>query len=238
MHINLEIACNSYQSCLHAQQGGADRIELFENIHEGGCTPTYGMIKQVKAAIKIPVYVMIRPRGGNFLYTNDEFEIMESDIKVCHIWGVQGVVFGILNADGTIDKKRCAHLLSRLGTMKATFHRAIDRTEDIYQAVEDCIELGFERILTSGGKKNVEEGKEILKDLQQKYGSKIIIMPGCGVSSDNIASIVQYTGVSEIHATAKSMVENTMDFIKNEFADTTFVSNSVEIKTMRNNLII
>jgi copper homeostasis protein len=233
----LEIACNSYAACLNAEKGGADRIELFENLHEGGCTPTYGMIKQVTADIKLPIYVMIRPRGGDFVYTDEEFDIMLGDIKVCLIWGVKGVVFGILDKLGNVDKDRCAIIMSRLGHMKATFHRAIDRSNDIEKATEDIIGLGFERILTSGGKRDVSAGKEVIKNLQEKYGTKIIIMPGSGVTPDNANQLINYTGVKEIHSTAKKTFPSAMEYQHPLFNDTTAYTDETTVRLLKEKIV-
>ncbi|MBS1773181.1 MAG: copper homeostasis protein CutC [Bacteroidetes bacterium] len=232
----LEIAANSYQSCLAAQQGGADRIELFENLPEGGCTPSYGMLKYVREKITIPVYVMIRPRGGDFLYTDEEFEIMERDVQLCSQLGFKGVVFGILDAQGNVDVARCKQLLSLCGNMKATFHRAFDRANDLDVSIRQLIDLGFERILTSGGEPDVVKGKDIIKHLQKEYGDDIIIMPGCGVTADNAAMIAGYCGVSEIHATAKEQILSNMQFHKAHFADNRFESALDAIKAIRKTL--
>lgn len=232
----LEIAANSYRSCIAAQQGGADRIELFENLGEGGCTPSFGMLKQVKENISIPVYVMIRPRGGDFLYSNDEFEIMKNDIEICKQLGFPGVVFGILNREGEIDMERNQTLLKLAGPMKATFHRAFDRTNDMFHSIRSLIELGFERVLTSGGEPDVTQGKENIRRLQQEHGQQIIIMPGCGVTPENARDVVNYCGVSEIHATAKGKVISAMNHQKNFFADNLYESNPDTIKSIRESL--
>lgn len=228
----LEIAANSLQSCLAAQRGGADRIELFENLAEGGCTPSYGMLSWVKEHITIPVYVMIRPRGGDFLYTDDEFEVMCRDIELCRESGFPGVVFGLLDAGGNIDVDRCRELLNLRGDMKVTFHRAFDRSRDLSQSIRQLIDLGFDRVLTSGGEANVDKGKEILRQLQQQYGNEIILMPGCGVSSVNAKAIVDYCGVHEIHATAKIAVPSGSLFQKTPFADGRQASSEEEIRAI------
>lgn len=228
----LEIAANSLQSCLAAQRGGADRIELFENLAEGGCTPSYGMLSWVKEHIAIPVYVMIRPRGGDFLYTDDEFEVMCRDMELCRESGFPGVVFGLLDADGNIDVDRCRALLNLRGDMKVTFHRAIDRSRDLSQSIRQLIDLGFDRVLTSGGEANVDKGKEILRQLQQQYGKEIILMPGCGVSSANARAIVDYCGVHEIHATAKGKVPSARQLAKPQFLDERSESKEDEIRAI------
>ncbi len=226
----LEIACCNYQSCMNAVENGADRIELFENLPEGGCTPSYGMLVQCIKNISIPLYVMIRPRGGDFVYSDSEIEIMNSDIKMVKKLGFAGVVFGVLDAKGNIHKKACSLLLRSCGSMKATFHRAFDRSLDLEKSTQIIIKLGFERVLTSGGKPNVIEGLEKIASLQSKYGNEIIIMPGSGVHSKNIADIIHKTNCKEYHATAKKIVQNVL---KNEhFKDTHFESDANEIKEL------
>ena len=203
----VEIACNNLQSCVNAETSGADRIELIENLKEGGCTPSFGMIKKVKEKIGIPIYVMIRPRGGDFVYSKEEIEIMHIDILMCKELGVDGIVLGVLTKDGNVNVEACADLLETWGNDRATFHRALDRTIDIEKSMEDIINLGFERVLTSGGYKNVTEGKEVIMNLQQEFGEQIIIMPGAGVSPANAKEISDFCGTNEIHATCKKDVE-------------------------------
>lgn len=238
MSILLEIAANSFQSCMAAQAGGADRIELFENLPEGGCTPSYGMLALVREKINIPVYVMIRPRGGDFIYSDDEFEIMRRDITMCKQLGFTGVVFGILDAHGAIDTERCKDLLSACGDMKVTFHRAFDRAKDLHNSIQQLINMGFERVLTSGGETNVEKGKDVIKQLQQQYGKDIIIMPGCGVTAANAREIIDYCNVKEIHATAKGKVSSYASHTKPHFADEWNESNMQEIKAIKQSLVV
>lgn len=233
MGILLEIAANSINSCIAAQQNGADRIELFENLPEGGCTPSYGMLQMVKEKIDIPVYAMIRPRGGDFLYNDDEFEIMQRDVEICRQLNYKGIVFGILDADGNVDIERCKALLALAGDMKATFHRAFDRAKDLHKSAAEIANLGFERILTSGGEADVVKGKEIIRALQKQFGKDIIIMPGCGVTADNAKTIADYCGVTEIHATAKGQVRSAMQFQKPGFTDSRYESEAKAIAAIR-----
>lgn len=204
--ITLEIACNSFTSCLHAAQGGAQRIELFENLHEGGCTPSYGMIKQVKEKIKLPVYVMIRARGGNFVYSNDELEIMIHDVMICRELGVNGIVFGALHEDGRVNEAACERIMKAWKYGPATFHRAIDTSDNLITAAETIIELGFERILTSGGQSTAWEGMETIAAMQNKYGHRIEIQAGSGITNENVSAIIANTGVRSVHATCKMNV--------------------------------
>jgi len=237
MSVLLEIAANSFQSCMAAQEGGADRIELFENLTEGGCTPSYGMLALVKEKIHLPVYVMIRPRGGDFIYSNEEFEIMHRDIAICRQLGFPGVVFGLLDAQGCVDVARCKDLLSACRDMKVTFHRAFDRSKDLHESMRQLIGLGFEHVLTSGGEPNAEKGKDAIKKLQQEYGKDIIIMPGCGITSLNARAIADHCNVSEIHATAKAKVSSGMQHSKLHFTDEWHESNLQEIRAIKRSLL-
>lgn len=238
MSVLLEIAANSFQSCVAAQEGGADRIELFENLPEGGCTPSYGMLSLVKERINIPVYVMIRPRGGDFIYTDDELEIMRRDIEMCKQLRFPGIVFGILDTQGNVDVARCKDLLSASGDMKVTFHRAFDRAKDLHESMRQLISLGFERVLTSGGEANVEKGKDVIKKLQREYGKDIVIMPGCGVTSANARAISDYCYVSEIHATAKGKTQSHSSYSKPHFIDEWHESNMQEIRAIKHSLTV
>src|SRR5579862_5938299 len=176
----LEVCANSVASALAAQEGGATRIELCENLYEGGTTPSYGQISLARNLLKIKIYVLIRPRGGDFLYSDMEFEIMKADIRHCVDVGCDGVVIGMLNADGTVDKARCAELvrIAKKGGLGVTFHRAFDMSSDMNQALEDIIAMGCERILTSGGKSTVVEGIHVVAQLIKKAAGRISIMPG------------------------------------------------------------
>lgn len=204
----IEIACNQFQSCVNAMQGGAHRIELFENLAEGGCTPSIGMLEKVREVIHLPIYVMIRPRGGDFNYSSDEIEIMSRDIRLCKKVGVDGIVFGILDRNKNVNTDAYKRLLDTWGNDRATFHRAFDNCVQLEDSLEKIIQTGFERVLTSGGKENVELGKETIKNLQSTYGKEIIIMPGAGVTPFNAKKIADYCLTSEIHATCKTYDAN------------------------------
>lgn len=232
--ITLEIACNSWESCINALNGGADRIELIENLHDGGCTPSAGLIK-MSSKLSIPVYVMIRPRGGDFIYSEEEIQIMESDIDICQSVGVKGIVFGCLTKEGLVDTALCERLLKRWGG-PATFHRAIDECQDIFKACEAIIELGFERILSSGGATTAMAGIETLKAMQLEYGESIKIMPGCGVNSRNIKDILKITDCQEIHATCKSIFKDeSIKFPKRLFAIRS-ISSEILIKELKSKI--
>jgi copper homeostasis protein len=210
----IEVCANSITSALAAQEGGASRVELCENLYEGGTTPSYGEILLARKLLHIKLYVLIRPRGGDFLYTDLEFEVMMADVRYCIEAGCDGIVIGILNADGTVDKKRCAQLINmaRQWSVGVTFHRAFDMCADLYQSMEDIIELGCERILTSGGKSTAMEGVHILAHLIEKAAGRIKIMPGSGISENNVADLVEFTGATEVHSSARVRVESKMSY--------------------------
>lgn len=207
---------------MNALNGGAHRIELFENLGDGGCTPSHGTIKKTMQ-IGIPTYVMIRPRGGDFVYTNDEIDIMLADIEQCKTLGVNGIVFGCLTSNGLVDKSLCKRLLDSWNG-PATFHRAIDRSFDIMQAAFDIVDLGFERILSSGGALNVLDGIPALKKMNSQLGSLITIMPGAGVTVENAAQVIRETGCMELHSTCKSRQKSNNGNLNPMFDDKADVS--------------
>ncbi|XP_065653263.1 copper homeostasis protein cutC homolog isoform X2 [Hydra vulgaris] len=178
----MEIVVDSFESAEAAQSAGANRVELCSNLIEGGCTPSLGLVQYIKNKLDIPVFVMIRPRGGDFLYSDDEFEVMKLDIKEFKKSNVDGFVFGILKSDGSIDKDRNQELVDLCKPLSVTFHRAFDVCIDGYQALEDIISLGFDRILTSGRENSCLEGLPMLASLIEKAGDRIIIMPGGGIT--------------------------------------------------------
>ena len=184
-----EICTNSVESCLAAQQGGADRVELCAGIPEGGTTPSYGEIKMARELLSIRLHVIIRPRGGDFLYTPLEQSIMLHDIDMARQLGADGVVFGCLTPDGDIDLPLMERLMKASEGMSVTFHRAFDMCRNPRKALEKIIALGCDRILTSGQQATAEKGISLLKELNVQADGRIIIMPGCGVNSDNIRKI-------------------------------------------------
>ncbi|WP_295676084.1 copper homeostasis protein CutC [uncultured Mucilaginibacter sp.] len=210
----LEVCANSVGSALAAQDGGAYRVELCENLYEGGTTPSYGEIQIARKLLQIKLYVLIRPRGGDFLYSDVEYDIITADVNYCIAAGCDGIVIGILNADGTIDKERCQKLIrvAKNKGLGVTFHRAFDMCTDMDQALEDIIALGCERILTSGGKSTAMEGAKILAHLIKKADGRITIMPGSGVSEKNAADLVEFTGAKEIHSSARIRVQSKMNY--------------------------
>ena len=209
----LEICCFSLESCLTAQKAGAGRVELCGGMFEGGTTPSAGLISLVRQNLTIKLYVMIRPRGGEFCYSDAEFEVMKADIQVVKDLGADGVVFGILNLDGSVDKRRTAELVNLAAPLKVTFHRAFDVANDPFQAVEDVIDCGCERILTSGQKNTAIEGIDLLKILVEKTQNRIEIMVGSGVSAQNAQQFLNI-GIHALHMTGKGIQESKMVFRK------------------------
>ena len=198
----LEIACFNFESVLIAEQSGADRIELCENYSAGGITPGLELIQKVKSEIKIPVYVMLRPRGENFIYNDSEYEEMKDEIQQCKTLCVDGVVFGMLDENNLVDKKRCAELVEVAKPMTATFHRAFDEVKNPFDALEEIIECGFDRILTSGQKPTAMEGAELISELIRQTNDRIIIMPGGSVRVENISELKIKTNAEEFHSAA------------------------------------
>ena len=207
-----EICANSVASCIAAQDGGADRVELCAGIPEGGTTPSVGMIRCARESIGIGLNVIIRPRGGDFLYSESEIREMVYDIEAAKGLGVDGLVFGCLCPDGSVDMENMRLLMEAAGDTPVTFHRAFDHTSDPLKALEDIIELGCERILTSGCRPTAAEGAPLLAQLVEKAGDRIIIMPGCGVNEGNIAETARLSGAREFHFSAREPVESGMTF--------------------------
>lgn len=209
--MKVEICIDSVASALAAQAGGADRVELCANLVEGGTTPSYGMIKLVKEKCGLGLMVIIRPRGGDFLYDEDEKQVCLEEIEAARALGVYGVVIGALNKDATIDKEFTKLMLERAQGMEVTFHRAFDMTVDLSIALEELIDLGITRVLTSGGKADVHAGAEVIADLVKQANGRISIMPGGGVSKGDVAALVKKTGVTEVHTTASQEVYSKME---------------------------
>ncbi len=211
----VEVCSYSVQSAINAQAGGADRVELCDNFIEGGTTPSYSAIKHARKNLDIDLHVIIRPRGGDFLYSDLEFEIMKEDIAVAKSLGVDGVVFGILKKDGTIDRERMKTLLDMARPMKVTCHRAFDMTKDLFESLQTLTEIGVDIILTSGGLNTAMEGKEFLAELVNEAKGKIVIMPGSGINENNIVDLERVTGASDFHLSAKAFVPGKMEYINN-----------------------
>jgi len=210
----IEVCAANIQSAIAAQQSGAKRIELCDNLYEGGTTPSYATIKIAREKLDIGLNVMIRPRGSDFCYSDMEFEIMKEDILICKELDVDGVVFGILLPDGNIDTERTKQLVGFARPMNITFHRAFDVTPDPFKALEDIIDLGIDRILTAGQKNTVSEGKYLIKQIIEKAGDRIIIIPGSGINEKNIKEIRDLTGAKEFHLTGRKTVQSKMEYRK------------------------
>ncbi len=208
----LEICAGSVESAVAARDGGAMRIELCAALEVGGVTPSAGLIAEARKIEGLTLNVIIRPRGGDFLYNEYEIACMEQDIRTCKELGADGVVIGALTADGDIDTKACERLIAAADGMSITFHRAFDMCSNPRKALEELIALGCNRVLTSGQAATAEAGAPLLKELVEQAAERIIIMPGCGVSSANAAAILQATGATEIHASARKNVGSGMLF--------------------------
>jgi copper homeostasis protein len=198
----LEIACFNLESTLIAQKAGADRVELCSDMSVGGTTPSIAMIQQARENLKVDLYVMIRPRGGNFVYSDAEFEQMKSEIETIKNLGVNGFVFGILKEDNTINIEQNLALLKLAKPLHCTFHRAFDAVSDYKQALEDVISCGFSTILTSGTFSNVMEGREVLQQLVIQANNRIEIMPGGGLRSTNISALNETVKANWYHSSA------------------------------------
>ena len=197
----VEVCVESIDSALAAQQNGAARVELCQNLAEGGTTPSFAMIEAARRLLALKVFVLIRPRAGDFLYNDTEFSLMQMDIHCCGKMGCDGVVIGMLNVDGSIDARRCAVLIAiaREYGMQVTFHRAFDHCCNLTEGLEAIIDLGCERVLTSGGHPSAIEGTAVLRQLILQAGERIIVMPGAGITRENAAELIQNTGAKEIH---------------------------------------
>lgn len=210
----LEICVDSVASAMAAAQGGAQRVELCDYLAGGGTTPSVGMIEVVRKSIRIGLHVLIRPRRGDFLYSDLELEIMKRDIAMCRELGADGVVFGVLTKDGKIDTGRTQELIEHAGPLSITFHRAFDLTPDPIKALDDLLQLKVHRLLTSGQQETALQGVELIRELNAMAAGKLIILPGGGVNPENVREIVSRTGVGEVHASVRKPVESGMVFRK------------------------
>ena len=237
----IEIATSDFITTQSAVQGGADRIELCANLSEGGTTPSYGTLKKCREAFPVLLYPIIRPRGGDFLYTTEEFEIMLQDVKLCRQLDCDGVVIGLLNADGNIDVKRTARLVEAAYPLGVTFHRAFDRCSNPFEALEQLIVTGCERILTTGQKPAAPDVEKLINDLNQEANNRLIRRHGSGVRQDNIKMLVQETGCTEFHSSLRGKEKSKMEFIHPAFADSaeSYSNNAIspeEVRALRTSL--
>jgi copper homeostasis protein len=206
----IEVCVDSVASAISADRGGARRVELCSNLLEGGVTPSAGLIELVRERISVGLQVMIRPRGGDFCYTPEEFETMQRDIMVAKKLGADGVVFGILNASGSVDVERTRQLVEFAGPLSVTFHRAFDVSVDLFRALEDVCATGADRLLTSGGEQSAAQAVPVITRLLNVARDRIAIMACGGINEHNAASIIEHTGVREIHVGLRSPIASTM----------------------------
>ncbi|MGK0188618.1 MAG: copper homeostasis protein [Verrucomicrobiales bacterium] len=210
--IQLEICIDSVESAVASEKGGAQRVELCGSLIEGGTSPSAGMIAETRARVNIELQVMIRPRGGDFFFTEAEHAVMRREVQIAKDLGADGIVIGCLNSDGTVDGENSKALIEIARPLNVTFHRAFDMTRDPFEALETLIGLGVDRILTSGQEPTVLEGAELIAALREKAGNRVIILPGGGVTERNLEKIIALTGVSEIHIGTRQPVESGMQF--------------------------
>ena len=234
MKFLLEIIAFNIESVGIINVSGAHRIELCDNPGDGGTTPSYGMLKKAREKTSLPLFPIIRPRGGDFFYNEDEFSIMLTDIKLCRQLGMDGVVTGMLGRQGAVDTERCKKLVEVAYPMEITFHRAFDRTSNLAESLEQIIELGFDRILTSGGYPSVNDGAAAIAGLVKQADGRIIIMPGSGIRATNIAAIAKQTGAVEFHSSARISIPSSMKFMNKNMQEELFETgvDQNEIKAM------
>lgn len=209
----VEVCAFSLESCIAAELGGAKRIELCASLYEGGTTPSAGLIQMVKQKTSIEIHAMIRPRGGDFFYSEDEILVMQEDIRMAKSFGCDGVVLGILQSGGKVNIAQTKTMVDLAKPMQVTFHRAIDMTPNYEEALENIIETGCNRILTSGQKNTAMEGIEAIKNLVKQANGRIEIMAGSGVNADN-ALMLSHTGVDALHLTGKATRDSEMSYRK------------------------
>jgi copper homeostasis protein len=211
--MKLEICCFNIQSALIAQQMGASRIELCNSPAEGGTTPSLSTVEIARNHLRLDLFPIIRPREGDFLYSEEEYQIMKSDIMYCKKAGCDGVVIGLLNPDGSIDKSRVSRLVEIAYPMEVTFHRAFDWCANPFEAMEDIITTGCTRLLSSGQKPTAPEGAQLLKELVRQAEDRIVVMPGSGIRSSNLSGIIEITGAEEFHSSARVLHKSRMEFL-------------------------
>ena len=203
--IPLEICCYTENSALSAQKYGASRIEYCSKLLQGGLTPSTDSIIRLRKKISIPFYCIIRPRGGNFIYSKEEFLTIRQSLLEIKLMGVDGFVLGLLNSNSQVEKSRCLELVELAYPLPLTFHKAFDEVNNPFEALEDLVQLGFSKILSSGQRNTALEGKVLLRELIKKAGDRITVMPGGGIRFSNIQEILEFTNASEIHSSAISI---------------------------------
>jgi copper homeostasis protein len=234
MAYQLEVCAFNLQSCIIAQAAGAVRVELCDNPIEGGTTPSYGTIQQVRKAIHIALYPIIRPRSMNYFYDAEEWAIVKADILICKQLGCDGVSVGAQLADGRIDKDRMQQAAEWAYPMGLTCNRAFDAVPDVAEALETLIAVGCERVLTSGLAATAPEGAALLQQLVQQADGRISIMPGAGVRSNNLKMLMETTGATEFHSSARKSMPNPMHFTNPLVSDagSFFVADETELRKM------
>lgn len=208
----MEVCVDSVESAVNAERGGASRVELCSNLLEGGTTPSLGMLRVTKSSVRIPVFVMIRPRGGDFLYSETEFQVMKEDLQVMKENGADGIVFGILTPSGEIDVERSRVLVKLSRPLPVTFHRAFDMVCDSEQSLAALISLGVDRVLTSGLDSSALEGLPMLRKLVKKGRGKIKVVPGGGITERNVQRILEGCGAKEFHCSARVSQASAMEY--------------------------
>jgi copper homeostasis protein len=207
----VEISVESVERAIAAERGGASRIELCSSLDVGGVTPSLELVRDARACVWAPIFVMVRPRGGNFVYSATEFDEMKRSIEAARFAGIDGVVLGLLRVEGTIDVERTAELVRLAAPLPVTFHRAFDECRDLFAALEDVVATGASRLLTSGGESKAPEAVARIAELVQRAESRVVVMPGSGVIAENVAEIAAVTGATEFHAGLSSVVAGDAD---------------------------
>jgi len=212
MQVTLEVCVDSVDSAQAAERGGAQRIELCSDLVEGGVTPSAGLISHIRSSVSLPVFLMIRPRPGDFCYSPDEFEVMKADVGRAKRLGVDGIVLGILTKNGDVDVPRTRQLVEIARPLHVTFHRAFDMTRNLFAALDEVIETGSHRLLTSGGKARAEDGVPRIARLNQRARGRITLVAAGGIRQANVRRILCQSGVAEIHANIATRVRSSMRF--------------------------
>ena len=230
----LEVCAFHIDSCIIAERAGAARVELCDNPIEGGTTPSYGTIKRAREKISILLYPILRPRSGNYYYSEEEFAILKDDINMCRQLGCDGISVGVQTIHSEIDTERLKRIVEWAGPMGVTCNRAFDCAPDPFRALEDIISCGCERILTSGQKSAAPDAAQLLKELVTRAAGRIIIMPGAGVKSSNIATLKAVSGATEFHSSARKTAPNPVTYINTEVSDYghVYIADEEEVQAM------
>ncbi len=230
----MEICAFNIQSCLIAEKAGATRVELCDNPIEGGTTPSYGTIKLVREKISLRLYPIIRPRSGNYFYTDQEFGIIQQDIKICKELGCDGISIGVQTIDGNVDIERMKQVVEWANPMGVTCNRVFDGTPDPFKALDDLITCGCERVLTSGQKSAAPEAGKLLGDLVRQAAGKISIMPGAGIKSHNLSTLIKESNATEYHASARIIAQNPVTYVNRNVSDygNVYIADETEVRAM------